>query len=74
MNCWTDVRSGRPSTRLQRDMQGADIAQILEQDIADANVLGVRKTPAFFVNGRGLHSFGLPQLEALVASQVGVNY
>ena len=47
---------------------------ILEQDVADAKKLGVRKTPAFFVNGRLLRPFGLPQLQALVASQVAANY
>jgi len=65
---------GLDMARLTADMQGADIAQILAQDIADANTLGVRKTPTFFVNGRGLHSFGLPQLEAKVAAQVAASY
>jgi len=65
---------GLDMTRLEREMKGEDIAQILEQDIADAEKLGVRKTPTFFVNGRALTSFGLPQLQSLVASQVAMNY
>jgi protein-disulfide isomerase len=65
---------GLDMTRLELDMQGVDIAQLLEQDIADAKKLGVRKTPTFFVNGRALTSFGLPQLQSLVASQVSINY
>lgn len=65
---------GLDMARLEHDMQGAEIGRILEQDIADATLLGVRKTPTFFVNGRALPSFGLPQLEALVASQVAIHY
>ena len=65
---------GLDMTRLELEMQGVDIAHILQQDIADAKKLGVRKTPTFFVNGRLLRPFGLPQLQAMVASQVAANY
>ncbi len=65
---------GLDMTRLEHEMQGVDIAHILEQDVADAKKLGVRKTPTFFVNGRALPSFGVRQLQALVASQVAINY
>ena len=65
---------GLDMTRLELEMQGVDIAQILQQDIADAEKLGVRKTPTFFVNGRLPRPFGLPQLQALVASEVAANY
>jgi len=65
---------GLDMARLAQDVQGADIAHILQQDMADAQTLGVRKTPAFFVNGRPLTSFGIPQLQALVASEVAANY
>ena len=64
---------GLDMTRLELEMQGMDIAQILQQDMADAKTLGVRKTPTFFVNGKPLTSFGLPQLQALVASEVAAN-
>lgn len=65
---------GLDMTRLQAEMQGPDIERILQQDIADAEKLGVRKTPTFFVNGRALTSFGLRQLQTLVASEVEANY
>jgi len=64
---------GLDMTRLELEMQGMDIAHILHQDTADAKTLGVRKTPTFFVNGKPLTRFGLPQLQALVASEVAAN-
>ena len=64
---------GLDMTRLELEMQGMEIASILHQDMADAKTLGVRKTPTFFVNGKPLTRFGLPQLQALVASEVAAN-
>jgi protein-disulfide isomerase len=64
---------GLDMTRLEREMQGMDIAHILQQDMVDAKTLGARKTPTFFVNGKPLPSFGVPQLQALVASEVAAN-
>ncbi|MDH3629139.1 MAG: thioredoxin domain-containing protein [Acidobacteriota bacterium] len=64
---------GLDMTRLELEMQGIDIAHILQQDMADATTLGVRKTPTFFVNGKPLTRFGVPQLQALVASEVAAN-
>jgi protein-disulfide isomerase len=52
------------------DAQGSDIAGVLKQDIEDLTALEVTKTPTFFVNGRGLPSFGDQQLLALVAEEV----
>lgn len=42
----------------------------MQQDIADGQTLGVRGTPTFFVNGKPLTEFGLPQLEALIRAEV----
>ena len=58
---------------IRRDMNAPEIAAILEQDLADARTLGIRKTPSFFVNGEPLRPFGpepLIQLdsEAIAAS------
>ena len=41
---------------------------------AIGRTLGVRKTPQFFVNGKPLVSFGLPQLKKLVADEVALQY
>ena len=47
---------------------------MIRQDVADAQTLGVRKTPSFFVNGKPLLSFGLSQLKALVNNEVAATY
>ena len=52
--------------RVKRDMYAPDIAQIVQQDIADAKALKVTQTPEFFVNGKPMPSFGYEQLTALV--------
>jgi protein-disulfide isomerase len=64
---------GLDMARLEGEMEGIDIAHILLQDMEDAKTLGARKTPTFFVNGKPLTRFGLPQLQALVASEVAAN-
>jgi protein-disulfide isomerase len=55
------------------EMESLKIDNILRQDMADAQTLGVRKTPTFFVNGKPLPSFGLQELQTLVASEVAAN-
>ena len=58
---------------LQRALADAStpaIAAVLQQDVEDLKALEVTKTPTFFVNGRGLPSFGADQLAALVAQEV----
>ena len=59
---------------LKREMESAEIAKILEQDMADAQTLNVRKTPQFFVNGKELQQFGRRQLETLVRQEVDASY
>ena len=46
---------------------------VLKQDVEDLTALEVKKTPTFFVNGRGLPSFGPDQLASLVAEEVAKN-
>lgn len=48
----------------------AEAIGILEADIADANKLGVKGTPSFFVNGKPLAEFSPEQLYAQVRAQV----
>ncbi len=64
---------GLDMTRLELEMESMEIGHILQQDLADAETLGVRKTPTFFVNGKPLTRFSLPDLQALVASEVAAN-
>lgn len=56
--------------KLRRDMEAPDVARRMAQDMADAQTLGVSKTPEFFVNGRPLPNFGLDELKTLVGEEV----
>ena len=72
---WKNLESlkaaGLDLERVRSDMDAPDIARLIEQDLADGSILGVTKTPEFFVNGRPLPSFGHPQpLEMLCAPSV----
>lgn len=60
--------------RMRQDFGGFEIASIVQKDVEDAATLGVRKTPGFLVNGRPLPSFGLTQLQQLVAEEVAAKY
>jgi protein-disulfide isomerase len=42
----------------------------MEQDMADAKVLAVTKTPEYFVNGRQMSEFGLEQLRNLIQGEL----
>jgi len=48
------------------DLTAPEIGQVIAQDLADARVLNVTKTPGFFVNGRPLTTFGYEPLKKLV--------
>lgn len=52
--------------QLRADMLAPSIAEIIAQDLADADTLKVSKTPEFFVNGKPLPRFGFDQLKMLV--------
>jgi len=60
--------------KIANDMNDPEIAKLIEQDLADAKTLNVRKTPEFFVNGNPLPSFGYDQLKALVEAEIQANY
>lgn len=63
-------QGGLDVERLNKDVQSPDVAQAVQQDLADAQSLGVTKTPGFFVNGKPLVQFGFPQLEQLVKAEL----
>lgn len=67
-------RVGLDLAQLRKDMNAPEIAQLIQQDLADAKTLNVRKTPSFFVNGRPLQRFGYAQLKALVEEEIAANY
>jgi protein-disulfide isomerase len=60
--------------RLRKDMSDPAIAQAIQQDLLDAQTLGVRKTPGFFVNGKPLEPFGAAPLRALIEAELAANY
>lgn len=66
--------AGLDVERLRRDLADPAIAAVVEQDLADARELGVRKTPGIFVNGRPLEPFGVRPLVALVDDEVTKRY
>lgn len=57
---------GMDMERLKNDMNSAEVAQVIQQDLADAKTMNVTMTPEFFVNGKPLPNFGFDELKALV--------
>ena len=66
--------AGLDLARIKEDMQDPAIVKIIEQDLADAKTLNVRKTPGFFANGKPLQTFGSQQLLQLIQSEIAANY
>jgi len=67
-------RAGLDLQKIRKDMTDPEIVKIINQDLADAKTLNVRKTPGFFVNGQPLSSFGYRQLKNLVDSEISKFY
>jgi protein-disulfide isomerase len=67
-------QAGLDIDKLKEDMRSPEIERIVQQDIADARALNVRKTPGYFVNGRPLVNFGYEPLFELVKSEYIKNY
>lgn len=64
---WRAVQGvGLDPRKLEQDMAAPELARLIQQDLEDAAVLNVTKTPEFFVNGRPLPSFGYDELRTLV--------
>jgi protein-disulfide isomerase len=60
--------------KLTADMNHPEVAQVIQQDVQDGQLLNVRATPEFFVNGRPMLKFGYPQLSILVKEAVAEAY
>ena len=67
-------KAGLDLDKIRKDMNNPEINRIIQQDLADAKTLDVRKTPGFFVNGKPLPSFGYKQLQELVESEINKYY
>lgn len=59
---------------LSQDIENPAIQDIIEQDLADAQTLGVRRTPGIFVNGRPLEPFSVDRLQQLIEEEVAAAY
>jgi protein-disulfide isomerase len=80
---WGDHRAPRPELipeyarqigldmdAFQRSFEGIKHRAKVERDREDAQKLGVRGTPSFFVNGRPLEQLGYEPLRALVEEEL----
>lgn len=56
--------------KLRADMATSQLDILIEQEINDANLLEVRATPTFFVNGKPLINFGRDELRNLILSEL----
>jgi len=64
---WTHLEGlGLDLQKIRADMNSPEISAVIVQDLEDARVLNVTKTPEFFVNGKGLPSFGYGPLTMLI--------
>lgn len=59
---------------LRKDFEDPAFLDIIQQDLADAETLGVRRTPGIFVNGRPLEPFGVERLRQLIEEEVAAAY
>lgn len=66
--------AGLDLDKIKKDMNDPKITHLIDQDIADAKTLNVRKTPGYFVNGKPLESFGREQLYQLIQKEIRANY
>jgi len=64
------AEAGLDVTAARAAMDDPEIIRRLEQDTADIQVVGVRQTPTFFVDGRPLMKFGADELREMVKLQV----
>ncbi len=67
-------KAGLNVDQIKKDMNDPAIEKIIEQDLADAKTLNVRKTPGFFVNGKPLMTFGRQHLYELIQSEINIQY
>lgn len=68
------ARNGLDVGAIQAEMNDPEIDRVIEQDLADARLLDVRKTPGLFVNGKPLDPFGAREFKELIESELRANY
>lgn len=65
---------GLDMDKLKVDMESESIEKIITQDLQDLQVINVRQTPSFYVNGKPLVEFGIEPLRKLVREEVEKQY
>jgi protein-disulfide isomerase len=72
---WRSIANvGLDPEQVSKDMQSPAVSQNIQRDTEDARILGVEKTPGFFVNGKPLIEFGQMQLLQLVNEAIELEY
>jgi protein-disulfide isomerase len=66
-------RAGLDVRAIRAELDDPEIDRVIEQDLADARVLDVRKTPGLFVNGKPLEPFGAQEFRKLIESELRTN-
>lgn len=61
---------GLDTQQLKNDFNNPELDKLIQQELADAKQLGVKKTPQYFVNGKILQKFGHEQLLELIDSEL----
>jgi protein-disulfide isomerase len=56
--------------KLKNDFNDPKLDELIKQELADVKILGVKKTPQYFVNGKPLQEFGHKQLIELIESEL----
>ena len=67
-------QAGVDIAQIRRDLNDPDLIARMNQDLADAKTLSVKRTPQFFVNGKPLMNFGYRQLKSLLDTEVAAQY
>lgn len=67
---WSAAKAAGLDVKKAKAMPTAGANMIMEADLADAKILGVKGTPSFFVNGKPLAEFGPEPLYAQVRAEV----
>jgi len=62
--------AGLDAEAARTQMLAPGVVAILNQDRADVETVGIRRTPTFFVNGKPLDPFGEAELRRLVSAEV----
>jgi len=63
-------KAGLDVEKARDQMRSPGVVGVINQDVADVKLIGVRQTPTFFVNGKPLDPFGAEELRKLVAAEV----